>query len=78
MQSIFYPYHSPHIIGISNFYLSVLSYNRPEGTEKKEKEGAENAEGVLRKLLSPRGEMTKQTRNNTAQKEGAGNAEGVL
>jgi hypothetical protein len=45
-----------------------------------QKEGAENAEGVLRKLLSPRGQMTRiaADANNTLKKEGACNAEGVL
>ena len=45
-----------------------------------QKEGAENAEGVLRKLLSPRGQMTRIAADaiNTLKKEGACNAEGVL
>ena len=45
-----------------------------------QKEGAENAEGVLRKLLSPRGQMTRTAADasNTLKKEGACNAEGVL
>ena len=45
-----------------------------------QKEGAENAEGVLRKLLSPRGEMTFAAANSrkSIEKEGADHAEGVL
>ena len=45
-----------------------------------EKEGAGNAEGVLRKLLSPRGQMSKANpgTHTTLKKEGAENAEGIL
>ena len=50
-----------------------------KGQINTQKEGAENAEGVLRELLSPRGQMIFIPRTNrTIQKEGAENAEGVL
>ena len=62
------------------YHTIVLRGQDRRGKKLLQKEGAENAEGVLRKLLSPRGQMTRTTADatNTIQKEGACNAEGVL
>ena len=35
------PYDLPHLIGISFFRLSVVSYNRPEGETEKDREDTE-------------------------------------
>ena len=69
------------IICISFFVFPVLSYNRPEGTgQNRKKEGADNAEGILRKLLPSRGQISSSAGWTliTTQKEGVKNAEGVL
>ena len=58
-------------------YHTIVLREQDKNTEK---EGAENAERVLRKLLSPRGQMTLTAAEpmNSFQKEGAEDVEGVL
>jgi hypothetical protein len=69
-----------YVFPFSDFlcYSAIVLRDR---TKTSEKEGAENAERVLRKLLSPRGQMTKANHPGiytALKKEGAENAEGIL